>query len=85
MKNTPNNPKIGNGLVQLIRIGKYIRHTCVKGPVLGLRVHKSANSDWIFFLLLIKTKHIGIVARNPVFVVSGQVRPKPACSGTENS
>ena len=29
LKNTPNNPKNGNGLVQVIRMGKYIRHKWV--------------------------------------------------------
>ena len=29
----PNNPKIENGLVQLIRMGKYIRHIWVKDPI----------------------------------------------------
>ena len=30
MKNTTNNPKFGNGLVQLIRMGNYIRHKWLK-------------------------------------------------------
>ena len=37
------------------------------------------------FAFCIHTYYLGLIMRNPVFGVSGQVRLKPACSATETS
>ena len=43
----PNNPKIGNGLVQLIGMGKYIG---INGLIEGYSLKKNMEQKWVIIL-----------------------------------